>query len=102
MNLTVSTSNVVNIASNIIMILLIYFKLIYYFVFLKFLLKQNKKYLTLPGLEPGIFCSVGRRVIHCATRPLVTHGYLQGKLIKNINASDPQVPNLHIPFRYDH
>ena len=25
---------------------------------------------TLPGLEPGIFCSVGRRVIHCATRPL--------------------------------
>ena len=23
------------------------------------------------GLEPAIFCSVGRRVIHCATRPLV-------------------------------
>ena len=29
---------------------------------------ENKS-ATLPGLEPGIFCSVGRRVIHCATRP---------------------------------
>ena len=25
---------------------------------------------NLPGLEPGIFCSVGRRVIHCATGPV--------------------------------
>ena len=25
---------------------------------------------SVPGLEPGIFCSVGRRVIHCATRPI--------------------------------
>ena len=25
--------------------------------------------MSLPGLEPGIFCSVGRRVIHCATSP---------------------------------
>ena len=26
---------------------------------------------TLPGFEPGIFWSVVRRVIHCATRPLL-------------------------------
>ena len=25
-----------------------------------------------PGLEPGIFRSVGGRVIHCATRPMYT------------------------------
>ena len=29
-----------------------------------------KKVSSLPGVEPGIFCSVGRRVIHCATNPL--------------------------------
>ena len=27
--------------------------------------------MNLPGLEPGIFCSVGRRVIHCATSPYI-------------------------------
>ena len=26
----------------------------------------NKTSLSVPGFEPGIFCSVGRRVIHCA------------------------------------
>ena len=31
---------------------------------------RKAKDAILPGLEPGIFCSVGRRVIHCATRPL--------------------------------
>ena len=30
---------------------------------------EKKLELTLAGLEPAIFCSVGRRVIHCATEP---------------------------------
>ena len=30
---------------------------------------ENKKYLTLPGLEPRISCSVGRRLIHWAIEP---------------------------------
>ena len=31
---------------------------------------EIKKESSLPGVEPGIFCSVGRRVIHCATNPV--------------------------------
>ena len=30
---------------------------------------QTKKFSIQAGLEPTIFCSVGRRVIHCATGP---------------------------------
>ena len=36
--------------------------------------KKWKKISSLPGVEPGIFCSVGRRVIHCATSPMVQRG----------------------------
>ncbi|KAK6731261.1 hypothetical protein RB195_007620 [Necator americanus] len=31
----------------------------------------SEKFSTTAGFEPAIFCSVGRRVIHCATRPTV-------------------------------
>ncbi|KAK6731254.1 hypothetical protein RB195_007615 [Necator americanus] len=31
----------------------------------------SEKFSTTAGFEPAIFCSVGRRVIHCATRPAV-------------------------------
>ncbi|KAK6731253.1 hypothetical protein RB195_007614 [Necator americanus] len=33
--------------------------------------KRSEKFSTTAGFEPAIFCSVGRRVIHCATRPAV-------------------------------
>ena len=33
------------------------------------IMKVNKEISNLPGFEPGIFCSVGRRVIRCATGP---------------------------------
>ncbi|KAK6731276.1 hypothetical protein RB195_007633 [Necator americanus] len=32
---------------------------------------RSEKFSTTAGFEPAIFCSVGRRVIHCATRPTV-------------------------------
>ena len=35
--------------------------------------EENIKITTLPGFEPGIFWSVVRRVIRCATRPLLAN-----------------------------
>ena len=33
--------------------------------------KWQKIILNVTGFEPAIFCSVGRRVIRCATRPML-------------------------------
>ena len=35
-----------------------------------YICKQHKTITISAGLEPAIFCSVGRRVIHCAMRPM--------------------------------
>ena len=37
---------------------------------------------NLPGFEPGIFCSVGRRVIRCATGPRIQFKIYNTKLVK--------------------
>ena len=41
----------------------------------------RKKISSLPGVEPGIFCSVGRRVIHCATNPLLGREFEKYKFL---------------------
>ncbi len=39
----------------------------------QFMKKKKKNCSSSPGFEPGIFWSVVRRVIHCATSPLTAH-----------------------------